>query len=53
MCRLAITIGMVSDHVKSLVGQAFKRVEISEDSHRENWLKTVMPVSIFGAEVHV
>jgi hypothetical protein len=30
MCRLAITIDMVFDHVKSLAGQRFKCVEISE-----------------------
>jgi hypothetical protein len=53
MCRLAITIRIVPDHVKSPVGEGIKRVETSEICIARIGFKTVMPVSILGTQAHI
>ena len=53
MCRLAITIRIVPDHVKSLVGEGIKCVEISEICIARIGFETVMPVSILGTQVRI
>jgi hypothetical protein len=53
MCRLAITIVIVCERVKSLIGERFKCVEISEICIARIGFKTVMPVSIFGTQAHI
>jgi hypothetical protein len=53
MCRLAITICNGPDHVKSLVGEGIKCVEISEIGIARIGFKTVMPVSILGTQTRI
>ena len=53
MCRLAITIRNVPDHLKSLVGEGIKRVEISEICIARIGFKTVMPVSILSTQARI
>ena len=50
---MAITIRIVPDHVKSLMGEGIKCVAISEICIAKIGFKTVMPVSILGTQAHI
>ena len=50
---MAITIRIVPDHVKSLVGEGIKCVETSEICIARIGFKTVMPVSILDTQTRI